>query len=303
MIISQEVSNVTSTLQSSSAFSEWNPFEYRPEITSIVVVTIIMAIVLVYYNISMKKLDPNKPPKGIVFFIFNIIGAFKTLIYEIMGKEFIKLTPYIFTVFSYIFLCNIISVVGFDNPTALTTVTFSLGLATVLGTIIIGIKYQKSSFFYKFLFKFYVKTKSGNKVMIPYCFNPFGVIDIIMPWVSISLRLWANIMAGGLIIGLFYSVPMILFKRDPIVMNPGPEVILFSFFAIPLHGFLDWLIGLIQAFVFVVLTLCYWSGSSEIEDEVYLEKMKRKSTLSQLKVSAEERSQSNVDLINVSSIE
>ncbi|BAC43846.1 F0F1 ATP synthase subunit A [Malacoplasma penetrans] len=302
-MISDGTNSVITTLQASSAFSDWKPFEYRSEITSIIVITIIMTLVLVYYNFSMKKLDPNKPPKGIAFFIFNLLGAFKTLVYEIMGKEFIKFTPYIFTVFCYIFLCNIISVVGFENPTALTTVTFALGLFTTLGTIILGIKYQKSSFFYKFLFKFYIKTKSGNKVMIPYFFNPFGITDIIMPWISISLRLWANIMAGALILGLFYALPMVMFRRDPTVLEPGPEVILFSLFAVPFHGFLDWLVGSIQAFVFVVLTLCYWSGSTEPEEESQVKKIKKKSPLSELKMSAEKRNQSNVDLINVSTIE
>lgn len=281
-----------------SAFSLWNPFELRPEIGSIIVVTIILVGLLIYYNISMKKLNPKYPPKGVAFFIFNLIGSFKTLIYESLGKDFVKLTPYFLTIFSYILLCNIISVIGYENPTSLTTVTFSLGITVTIGMIIIGIKYQKSSFFYRFLFKFYVPTKKGNKIMIPYCINPFGFIDLITPWISMSLRLWANIMAGALILGLFYSLPMVFFSHDPTVNTPKPETILFSLFAIPLHGFLDWLIGCIQAYVFIVLTMCYWNTCSEIEDENYLEKIKKKNALSKLIESADKRNEENVTLIN-----
>lgn len=282
----------------SSAFTLWNPFELRPEIGSIIVVTIILIALLIYYNISMKKLDPKNPPKGIAFFIFSLIGTFKNLVYESLGKEFVKITPYFLTFFSYILLCNIISVIGYENPTSLTTVTFSLGINTTIGMIIIGIKYQKSSFFYRFLFKFYVPTKKGNKIMVPYCFNPFGVLDLITPWISMSLRLWANIMAGALIIGLFYALPMVFFRHNPTSTDPKPEIILFSFFAIPLHGFLDWLIGGIQAYVFIVLTLCYWNTCTEIEDENYLEKIKKKNALAKLIESADKRNQENVTLIN-----
>lgn len=288
-----------------SAFDYWNPFEFRPEIISIVVVTIILAILVIYYYVSIKKLDPRQPPKGLAFFIFNLISYFKGLVYDVLGKNFVKYTPYFLTVFVYILTCNIISVIGFENPTALTTVTFALGLGTTLGTIIIGIRYQKISFFYKFLFKFYVKSKkSEKKIMIPYFFNPFGIADIITPWISISLRLWANILSGALIITLFYSIPMVFFQRDPTIYSAGPEIVLFSFFAIPVHGFLDWLVGSIQAFVFVILTMCYWNNASELENEDPIVKKinKKKNSLLELQNSAEIRGKANVNLINESTI-
>ncbi|MDE6645913.1 MAG: F0F1 ATP synthase subunit A [Malacoplasma sp.] len=288
-----------------SAFDYWNPFELRPEIISILVVTIILAGTIIYYYFSIKKLDPRDPPKGLAFFIFNLISYFKGLVYDVLGKNFVKYTPYLLTVFVYILTCNVISVIGFENPTALTTVTFALGLGTTLGSIIIGIRYQKTSYFYRFLFKFYVKSKkTGRRIMIPYFLNPFGVVEIITPWISISLRLWANILSGALIITLFYAIPMVFFQRDPTVYPAGPEIILFSFFAIPVHGFLDWLVGSIQAFVFVILTMCYWNSASELEDEVPIVKKikKEKNSLLELQNSAEIRGKANVNLINEGSI-
>ena len=290
-----------------SALDYWNPFEFRPEITSIAVVTIILAGILIYYYVSIKKLNPRDPPKGLAFFIFNLISSFKGMVYEVLGKNFVKYTPYFLTIFIYILSCNVISVIGFDNPTALTTVTFALGLGTTLGSIIIGIKYQKINFFYRFLFKFYVTSKkTGKRHMIPYMINPFGAFDIITPWMSISLRLWANILSGALIIILFYSIPMVFFQRNPTVDEAGPEVILFSFFAIPLHGFLDWLVGSIQAFVFVMLTMCYWKNASENEEEelpIVKKLNDEKNSLLELKNSAEIRGNANVDLINVGSVD
>ncbi|MDE7112011.1 MAG: F0F1 ATP synthase subunit A, partial [Malacoplasma sp.] len=84
----------------------------------------------------------------------------------------------------------------------------------------------------------------------------------------------------------------------------GPEIILFSFFAIPIHGFLDWLVGCIQAFVFVILTMCYWNNASELEDEIPIVKKikKEKNSLLELQNSAEIRGKANVNLINEGSI-
>ncbi|MCF0217730.1 MAG: F0F1 ATP synthase subunit A [Malacoplasma sp.] len=287
-----------------SAFAAWNPLQYTSEITSIVLITLIIAGIAIYYHSAIKKLNPKEPPKGFAFLIFLFISTFKSLTIDVMGKEFVKLTPYFLTLFIYIFLSNIISVIGFANPTQLTTVTFELGLNTVIGSVILGIKYQKWSYLNRFVFKFYIHNKKTKKrYIIPYCFNPMGVVDIITPWISISLRLWANITAGSIILGLFYSIPMALFSDNPVYNTPGPEIILFSFFAIPLHLFLDWLVGFIQSFVFVILTMCYWNTATEIEDEYYAEKLKRKKELKALKKANLISSNSSVDLVNVGNLE
>lgn len=256
--------------ESSSVFDLWKPLSLQPQVVSIIMVFIILAGFIIYYYIKMRKLDPKEPPKGIAFFIFNIINFFKRMVFETVGPRFVKITPYIITLFLYIAGCNLISMIGFENPTASTTVTFSMGIVSVVGTICVGIRYQKSRYFLRFLFKFnYVSKKTNKHYLIPYCINPFGFTDVITPILSISLRLWGNIFAGALIIMLIYSVPVALFHKDPLVDEVGPEGLLVSIIAAPFHGFLDLLIGVIQSFVFVVLTLSYWGNESTEEHADY----------------------------------
>lgn len=260
--------------ESKSAFDLWEPFQLRPEILSIVVVFLILAGFCIYYYFYMKKLDPKQPPKGIAFFIFNLINFFKNLVFETLGPRFMRLTPYFIALFTYVAGCNLVTLVGFENPTASTTVTFSLGFVTVVGMICVAVRYQKSRFFLRFAFKFeYKSKKTGKEYLIPYFFNPFGIVDIVTPLLSVSLRLWGNIFAGALIMSLIYAIPMVMFGVNPLVNPAGPEVLLFSIVAMPFHGFFDLLIGTIQAFVFLVLTMSYWSNetSNELANEKLIE--------------------------------
>lgn len=252
-------------ISKTSAFEIWEPFSIRPQIFSIIIVFLILSLIILYYFIYMKKLKPNQPIKGFAFFIFNIINFFKVLVFEITGKKFIKFTPYIVTLFSYIVLSNLLSLIGLENPTSTTSVTFLLGIITVFGSIFTALRYQKSRFFLKFMFKFtLVNKKTKKETIVPYMFNPYGLVEYFAQLLSISFRLWGNIFAGALIISLFYGIPMVIFQKNPLILEAGPEILISSLFAVPIHAFLDLLVAVIQAFVFVVLTLSYWGN--EIPD-------------------------------------
>lgn len=288
--------------QSKSAFDLWAPFEPNSTITSIILVTIILASFVIYYWVTIRKLDVKEAPKGIAFFIFSMINSFKNLVFETVGPKFLKFTPYIMTLFLYIVGCNLISLLGFENPTASTSVTFSMGFITVMGTIITAIRYQKSRFFLRFLFKFSYTNKKTNKTyLIPYCFNPFGVLDFITPLLSISLRLWGNIFAGGLILSLVYSLPMLFFGKNPLVDEAGPELLIFSVFSLPFHGFLDLLIGVIQAYVFIVLTLSYW-GNETTNENVPTDQVEEELKIREQGLEAWEENNIKVKLTNVGEI-
>ncbi len=291
------------TDESKSAFDLWKPFELRPEILSIAVVFIILLSFTLYYAKVMKKINPKEPPKGLAFFVFNIVNSIKCLVFEILGPKFMKLTPYVITLFLYIAACNLISLFGFENPTASTTVTFSMGIMTVIISITTAIRYQKRYFLWRFLFMFSYKSKKSKKsYKIPVFVNPFGFLDFITPVLSISLRLWGNIFAGGLILTLIYAIPMVFFNHNPLIQDPQAEIILFSIIAAPFHGFLDLVIGLIQAFVFVVLSLSYWGN--EFSNEFVDEKIKETNRILQEKgIDEWEKNQSNVQLTNIRKLE
>lgn len=247
-------------------FDELKKNNYYSVITSIIIIFLFLFVISLLYFWRIRKLDPKKPPCGLVLLVFLYIGFIKNLVTEIMGEKFTKLTPYIATLFAYIALSNLISLIGFENPTAFLSTTVSLGIITVFGSLFFAIKYQKVAFLLRFLWKFSVKGKKG-KVIIPFLLNPFEIVSIISPLMSISLRLWANIFGGNLIILMFYAIPLVFFKINPLTNPSSSPVLIFAVFAIPLHAYFDLFIGLIQALIFSMLTLSYWSNETIIGAE------------------------------------
>lgn len=256
--------------QEAGANNGWDPLRMVPQVFSIVVVFAILMGVLVYYYFAIKKLKEDESPKGLALLLFMFIESFKRLTYDILGHKFIKITPYFIMLFSYIWLSNMISLVGLENPTTSTSVTVSMGLVTFVGTLVVGFRYQKLSYIKKFTFNVPIKTKKG-KMKIPVLPNPLEMMGSVSQLISISFRLWGNIFAGALILTLLYAIPSVFFGRNPKVLDPGPEMLIFSIITPPFHFYFDLFAGSIQAFVFTLLTMVYWSlergEGEEVEHE------------------------------------
>lgn len=272
--LTKEINNdvVTLSLKQENSEFGWSPYFPTPVFLSIIITMLIMIIIILYYFFSIRKLKPNETPRGFALLLFILVNYSKQLVFEILGPKFIRITPYFLMLFGYIIISNLIGIAGFENPTSSVTVTLSMGFVTFIGTFIIGFKYQRLSYLRKFLFGISIKNKDTNKkIYIPIFLNPLEIIGSVTPLISISLRLWGNIFAGGIILGLFYSIPMAIQASgmaannpnapnlsDPTMNPPNVSVIIMGLFAAPINAYLDVMTGVVQALVFVLLTMVYW---------------------------------------------
>lgn len=231
--------------------ASYNPLSLQPQIISIAIVLIILASIYIAYYFKLKKVKVDEAPKGLVLIIQIFINWMRGLVLEILGPKFEKATPYFLFLFSYILFSNLIGILGIANPTASLTVTLSLGFVTWITIFVVGIKFQKLSFFKKFFIKIKINDKS-----IPLMINPLEIVASITPLISISFRLWGNIFAGGLIITLWFFFISFITSAVPAfaIIN-----ILAGLTAPPIHGYFDLLCGTIQALVFTLLTMVYWT--------------------------------------------
>ncbi len=215
----------------------------------IVLTTLILVILFVIYNIKLKKQKEYLPLNGYVFCFQVYIEFIQNMVIEILGKKFEKITPFFIYLFSYILLSNIISIFGITNPTSSISVTLSLGLVTFFGIYVVGFKYQKLSFLKKYTLNMKIKNKK-----VPVMINPINMVSQFAPLISISFRLWGNIFAGSLI------ASMLLFSTDSAMdaMLPFKFFNVIGVFALlPIHIYFDLLSGVIQALVFMLLTMVY----------------------------------------------
>ena len=159
-----------------------------------------------------------------------MVSAFRGLVDDALEGENRKYFPLIITVFLFIWLSNLIGVIpGLSEPTKDLNTPLAYGVLGFFIAHYAGIKTKG--------FKAY-----ATEYFQPMFFMaPLNIIGELSKVVSISFRLYGNIMGGSIIIlvvsDLVYSV----------VLPPL------------LYGFFGIFVGTIQAFVFTMLTLVYIS--------------------------------------------
>lgn len=202
------------------------------------------------------------------------------LVVQAMGKKHKKLTPYAMYLIMYIFVGSLISLIGLESLATSYTVAFSLGLVTFLSVYYFGFKYQKWGYLKRYK-------------------NPIEIFTQFTPLISISFRLFGNLLGGSIILGLVYAlfinvqsafdgtgnhVGRIYGATGTFEDNWNYQYIYFwsgfniftTFLAPWLHMYFDLFDGGIQALVFTMLTFSYWSEAmSESEDNTSIERVQK----------------------------
>ena len=153
----------------------------------VMVALIIFAIVA---NRKIKKADPTKAPTGFLNVIELLVETLDNLVKSNMGKT---LAPkYIGVIFMFLVTCNLSGLFGLRPPTADYGTTLPLALITFVMIQYQGIKWQK-----------WGKLKGLFEPI--FLFFPINVISEFATPVSLSLRLFANILSGTMMMALIYG--------------------------------------------------------------------------------------------------
>ena len=165
-----------------------------------------------------------------------VVGGLEDFMVEITGPEGRAFFPFIATIFLYILLCNLIGLIpGFFSPTANINTTLSLAICTFVLTHIIGFKIHGVK---------YIKHFFGPVwAMAPIMF----IIELIGHFariMSLSVRLFGNIFGKEKVLGIFFALAGLYLAPLPIL-------------------FLGILVSIIQAVVFMLLSIVYFAGAME----------------------------------------
>ena len=197
----------------------------------LLIVIVTLTIFALCAKHTMKK--AQDVPSGFQNIVELIVEFLDGIVKGTMGKNAPGFLNYIGTIFIFILFCNLSGLLGLRPPTADYGVTFPLGLLTFSLIFINKIRYQKVSGFIKGLCD-------------PWPFwAPINVIgDVAVP-ISLSLRLFANILSGTVMMALIYG----LLSKFAYCW-PGA-----------LHVYFDMFSGAIQTYVFCMLTMTYISDA------------------------------------------
>lgn len=159
--------------------------------------------------------------------------------------------PLVFSVFVSILLINLTGLVPYSfTVTSHLIVTFAFSLAVFIGINIVCFREHGTKFFCLFL-------PAGTSVLLSLLLIPIEMISYVFKPVSLSIRLFANMMAGHTLLKVIAGFAFTLMSASGILFfaHAVPLLIL-----IPLFG-LELGVALIQSFVFSILICIYINDS------------------------------------------
>lgn len=194
---------------------------------------------------------PNRWQAGLELIYLAVL---KIVYDNIPKKEGQYFFPFIFSIFFFILLLNLIGLVPYNSTlTAQFIVTFAIALVVFLGINIVCARLHGISFFTIFL-------PAGSEGALAIILVPIEFISYFFKPISLSLRLFANMMAGHALLKIIAGICWSLAGTTGILflMQYVPMLILVFLVVLELA------IALIQAIVFSTLVSTY------IHDVIFL---------------------------------
>ncbi|HEX3620846.1 MAG TPA: F0F1 ATP synthase subunit A [Acidimicrobiales bacterium] len=180
------------------------------------------------------------------------------IILQTMGPEGLGWTPFLTTIFFFVFITNIFEVIPFIQFPVNARMALPAFMAIMVWVIFnyVGIKSQG--------FGGYFKSMLFPPGVPPFLLPLVALIEFIStifvrPF-SLAVRLFANMLAGHLLLVTFAVLSAALFTKSILaVILPLPFVML-----VLLTGF-EILVAVLQAFIFTILTAVYIGGAMHPE--------------------------------------
>lgn len=203
---------------------------------------IIMAILFIFtiaVRIKMKGFKETPEPNSLQNMIELAVETMHNMAESNLGKGLSGLGGYFFGVFAFILLSNYSGLFKLRPPTADLATTLALALNTFFLIHILGITRRKAEYL-----KDYLKPV--------FLFLPMNIIGELSRPVSLSFRLFGNILGGTIMLDLLYVSLPLLFR----IALPTP-----------IHMYLDIFVGALQAFIFCVLSMTFINEKASGEED------------------------------------
>ena len=194
---------------------------------------------------------PGATQQCMEFFLTNPMGVgVKDLLDDIVGHGSDQHLPLLGSIGMFILICNLAALVpGFMSPTAEKTVPLACAVVVFLYYNYVGLKQHGAGG--------YGKTILGPVPWLSWLIGPIETISHFARMLSLTVRLWANMMVGELIYVVFLGLTVALFAflshanaagYIAGIIPVGIPIILLVF-----HVFE----ALLQAFIFTILAIVY----------------------------------------------
>ena len=195
---------------------------------------VIMILLIIFSAVATKKITII--PSGAQNFFELIVSGMEEFMVDISGEEGRWLLPLTATVFIYVAACNLIGLIpGFLPPSANLNTTPSVALVVVIFTHVIGVKYHGVK---------YIKHFMGPVWWMSPLIFTIEIIGHVARILSLSFRLFGNMMGHEIVLAILFGLAGAFFAPLPIMA-------------------LGIFVAIVQAFVFFLLSIIYFTGALE----------------------------------------
>ncbi len=207
------------------------------------ILSVVISFLFLYLGIRNSKLVPDRWQNSVEMmyeFVSNMVK-------ENVGKGGKNYFPFIFSLFMFILVGNLLGMIPYSYTfTSQIIVTITLALIIFIGVTVIAIIKHKLKFFTYFF-------PSGVPIGLAPLLIPIEIISYFMRPVSLSVRLFANMLAGHTMMKVFAGL-IIMMTSASGILKIGAALPLIA--VIGLTG-LEFLVAALQAYVFSILTCMY----------------------------------------------
>ena len=214
-------------------YADWGFFQLNG---TIVFTWVVMAIIMVTVLIATQRLRTGPDISGLQNMIEAVVDTLRSQMRDMLGRGGIMYLSFVGTLFLFISLSNLLSVLPvYDPPTASFSMTSALAITVFVAVPAFGIAERGvGAYFAHYL--------QPSPLMLP-----FNIISELSRTLSLSVRLFGNIMSGTMIVGVLLSLAPLFV---PLIMEA-----------------LGLLIGQIQAYIFAALATVYIGSGLKSRDE------------------------------------
>ena len=203
---------------------------------ALMTVAALLVTALVVLGTSRSALVPGRW-QSVAELVYQFIAD---MIDENLGHEGRAYFPFVFTLFMFILLGNVLGLVPYSFTfTSHVIVTFALAITVFIGVTTIGI--MKHGWHFLSLF-----VPAGVPLVLLVLLVPIELLSYFIRPFTLSIRLFANMLAGHTMLAIFagFAASVPLFGILPV----GIDVLIY---------FLEILVAALQAYVFAILTCLY----------------------------------------------
>lgn len=229
--------------------------------TTLIAGAIVVILGFLLRNALTKSADDDHVPSKLQILWEAIVANVQTQVEDNLGRVHPFVVPLAVALFFFILIANWLEMVPTKlnehhrefliSPTADTNLTYAMAVFAIVGVWAYGIR------------------EKGLKGYLSHFLEPYPVLlplnileELVKP-ITLALRLFGNIFAGGIMLALIAG--LVSWK-----IGPAPVGGVLAILANIVWKLFDMAIGVIQAFIFALLTVLYFgmAGSGHGDDHV-----------------------------------